>query len=111
MPLDNARRQVKGYVERYNNVRLNSTVAYIAPRTCSPGDSRRYMPGGIGRWRRRENSGRFVSSRLREERKGQSPVTRELAGRRACKHYAFTRDLSAWPVLIYELPIRLLVSP
>jgi len=28
--------QVKGYVERYNNVRLKSTIAYIAPRTCSP---------------------------------------------------------------------------
>jgi len=30
------------------------------------------MPSGIGSWRRHENSGRFVGSRLREERKGQS---------------------------------------
>jgi hypothetical protein len=28
------------------------------------------MPSGIGSWRRRENSGRFVGSRLREERRG-----------------------------------------
>jgi len=28
------------------------------------------MPNGIGSWRRRENSGRFVGSRLREERRG-----------------------------------------
>src|SRR5438046_306661 len=32
------------------------------------------MPSGIGSWRRRENSGRLVGSRLREERRG--PVFR-----------------------------------
>jgi len=47
LSLEDAPRQVKGYVEHYNNV----------------------MPSGIGSWRRRENSGRFVGSRLREERK------------------------------------------
>ena len=31
LSLDNARRQVQGYVEHYNNVRLNSAVAYITP--------------------------------------------------------------------------------
>ena len=30
------------------------------------------MPSGIGSWRRRENSGRFVGSRLLEERRGLS---------------------------------------
>src|SRR5260370_11747501 len=32
------------------------------------------MPSGIGSWKKRENSGRFIANRLREERKGQSPV-------------------------------------
>ena len=58
------------------------------------------MPSGIGSCRRRENSGGFVGSRLREERKGQSPVNphREPAsGRvlRVCKHYAVREDLSS----------------
>jgi hypothetical protein len=38
--------------------------------TCTPGGGRRSMPPGIGSWRRRENSGRFAGSRLREERRG-----------------------------------------
>src|SRR2546425_5165922 len=33
-------------------------------------DSHGAMPRGIGNWRRRENSGRLVASRLREERRG-----------------------------------------
>jgi hypothetical protein len=28
---DDARRLVEGYVERYNNVRLNSAIGYITP--------------------------------------------------------------------------------
>jgi transposase InsO family protein len=32
LSLDDARRQVKGYVEHYNNVRLNSAIGYIAPK-------------------------------------------------------------------------------
>jgi transposase InsO family protein len=39
-------------------------------RTCSPGVSRRSTPSGIGSWRKRENSGRFVGSGPREERRG-----------------------------------------
>ena len=31
MSLDDARRLVGGYVEHYNNVRLNSAIGYIAP--------------------------------------------------------------------------------
>ena len=32
LSLDDARRLVQGYVERYNNVRLNSAVGYITPK-------------------------------------------------------------------------------
>jgi hypothetical protein len=39
------------------------------------------MPNGIGSWRRRENSGRFVGSRLREERRG--PVFGQAKHRRS----------------------------
>ena len=45
------------------------------------------MPSGIGSWRRRENSGRFVASRLREERIGQSrvgPPSRNLPRAESC---------------------------
>ncbi len=31
LSLEDARRLVEGYVERYNNVRLNSAIGYIAP--------------------------------------------------------------------------------
>jgi hypothetical protein len=33
---------------------------------CSPGISRRFRPSGIGSWRRRGNSGRFVASGPRD---------------------------------------------
>jgi Integrase core domain len=32
LSLDDARRLVEGYVEHYNNVRLNSAIGYIAPK-------------------------------------------------------------------------------
>ena len=51
----------------YNNVRRQTT--------CPPGVRRRSTPRGIGSWRRRENSARFVGSRLRDERR--SPVSRQ----------------------------------
>ena len=45
LSLDDAWRLVEGYVEHYNNVRLNSTVGYITPeghaRRASGGDPRR----------------------------------------------------------------------
>src|SRR5258708_39861139 len=40
------------------------------------------MPSAIGSWRRRENSGRFIPNRLREERKGQFPVNSLLRSSR-----------------------------
>jgi len=56
--------------KHYNNARLKSDIGYSHPGACSPGVSGRSMPSGIGSWRRPENSGKFVGSRLHKERKG-----------------------------------------
>jgi len=37
LSLDDARRLVKGYVEHYNNVRLNSAIGYITPKDILAG--------------------------------------------------------------------------
>ncbi|MBI3208116.1 MAG: IS3 family transposase, partial [Candidatus Solibacter usitatus] len=37
LSLDDARRQVQGYVERYNNIRLNSATGYITPKDMLAG--------------------------------------------------------------------------
>jgi putative transposase len=37
LSLEDARRLVKGYVEHYNNVRLNSAVGYITPKDMLAG--------------------------------------------------------------------------
>jgi hypothetical protein len=42
-----------------------------------PRISRRFRPSGIGSWRRRGNSGRFVTSRPRDGRYGILPVRRQ----------------------------------
>ena len=59
---------MEGYVEHYNNVRLNSAIGYITPKDMLAGVSRRSMQREIGNWRRRESSGRFAGARLRKER-------------------------------------------
>ena len=46
--MDEAPRLVQGYVEHYNNIRLNSAISYITPRGYAgrtpAGDSRRTRP-------------------------------------------------------------------
>ena len=37
LPLDDARRLVQGYVEHYNNTRLNSAIGYITPKDMLAG--------------------------------------------------------------------------
>jgi len=59
LSLDDARRLVEGYVEHYNNVRLNSAVGYITPKDMLAGRQqllgrlrRDYRPHfGVGRFR------------------------------------------------------------
>jgi transposase InsO family protein len=41
LSLEEARRLVKGYVEHYNNVRLNSIIGYIAPKDMLAGHQQR----------------------------------------------------------------------
>jgi len=41
LSLDDARCLVQGYVEHYNNVRLNSAIGHITPKTCWRGASRK----------------------------------------------------------------------
>ena len=50
LSLDDARRLVSGYVDHYNDVRLNSATGYITR-------------SATGSWRRPGNNGRFVASR------------------------------------------------
>jgi hypothetical protein len=66
---EDARRLLEGYVEHYNNVRLNSAIGYITPKDMLAAGSRRSTPGGIGSWEPRGNNGRFVASRPREKAK------------------------------------------
>ena len=69
LSLEDARRLVEGYVEHYNDVRLNSAIGYITPKDMLAGVSRRSTPRGIGSWRRRGNNGRFVATRPRGKAK------------------------------------------
>jgi hypothetical protein len=48
LSLEDARRLVKGYVEHYNDVRLNSAICSSRRRTCSPVISGRFRPSGEG---------------------------------------------------------------
>jgi len=57
---------VQGYVEHYNNVRLNSAIGYITPKDMLAGHQQEIQAERIGSWRRRGNSGRFVASRPRD---------------------------------------------
>lgn len=58
LSLEDARRLVKGYVEHYNNVRLNSAIGYITPKDMLAGHQQEIRSSGIGSWKRRGNSGR-----------------------------------------------------
>ena len=61
--LEDARRLVEGYVEHYNDVRLNSAIGYIRPKDSSPAVSTRSMLSATGSWRRRGSNGRFAASK------------------------------------------------
>jgi hypothetical protein len=106
LSLDDAQRLVLGYVERYNNVRLNRTVllATSRRRTCSPAVSRRSMRSEIGSWKGHENSGRFVGSRPREE-EADKPIFGR--GGRSSKRYAVREDLAIELVRSQEMLVCL----
>jgi hypothetical protein len=57
---------VEGYVEHYNNVRLNSAIGYITPKDMLAGISGRFRPSGIESWKQRGNSGRIAAGGPRD---------------------------------------------
>jgi len=63
LSLDDARGLVQGYVDHYNNVRLNSATGTSRRRTCRWAGSKRSTRSVTGSWRRRGSNGRFVASK------------------------------------------------
>ena len=64
LSLADVRRLVDGYVDQYNNVRLNSATGYITPKDMlALGGNRRSTRSATGSWRRRGSKGRFVASK------------------------------------------------
>jgi putative transposase len=66
LSLEDARRLVEGYVEHYNNVRLNSAIGYITPKDMLAGHQQEIQASGIGSWTRRRNSGRIAARGRRD---------------------------------------------
>jgi hypothetical protein len=67
LSLEDARRLVKGYVEHYNNVRLNSAIGNITPKDMLAGHQQDiFRPSGIESWKRRGNTGRIAASGPRD---------------------------------------------
>jgi hypothetical protein len=64
---DDARRLVNGYVDHYNNVRLNSATSYITPKDMVAGRQQEIHVSATGSWTRRGSTGGFVGSRLHEK--------------------------------------------
>jgi hypothetical protein len=82
LSLDDARRLIEGYVERYNNVRLNSAIGYIAPKDMLAGRQQEIHAERDRKLEAARNRGRYVGSRPREKAKpqvsGGSRVTDEI---------------------------------
>ena len=66
LSLEDARRLVEGYVEHYNNARLNSAIGYITPKDMLAGHQQEIQAGAIGSWKRRGNSERIAASGPRD---------------------------------------------
>src|SRR5271167_2076082 len=81
-PLEAARRLVEGYVEHYNNVRLNSAIGCITPKDMLAGHQQEIHADRDRKLERRDNNSRFVASRPREKAKmlvsGRFHVTDEV---------------------------------
>jgi transposase InsO family protein len=58
LSLDDARRQVRGFVDHYNKVRLNSATGYITPKDMLAG-LQQEIRNATGSWRRPGSNGRF----------------------------------------------------
>ena len=94
LSLDDARRLVEGYVEHYNDVRLNSAIGYITPKDMLAGRQQEIHADRDRKLEEaRKNSGSFVA-RLRKNEDLQPTYYRGSSGRvlSVRKHYAVTRD-------------------
>ena len=67
LSLDDARRQVSGYVDHYNNVRLNSATGYVTPKDMLAGRQQGIHAERIGSWKWPGSNGGFVASRLLDQ--------------------------------------------
>jgi len=63
LSLDDARRLVSGYVDHYNNVRLNSATGYITPKDMLTGRQQEIHAERDRKLEERGSNGRFVASK------------------------------------------------
>src|SRR5262249_1684300 len=63
LSLEDARRLVEGYVDHYNNVRLNSATGYVTPKDMLAGGGKRSTRSVTGSWKRPGSNDRFVDSK------------------------------------------------
>ena len=81
LSLEDARRLVEGYVEHYNNVRLNSATGYITPKDVLAGCQQEIHVNATASWKLPDSNTRVTASKPREGRSGQPPrcrTTKEL---------------------------------
>jgi hypothetical protein len=72
LSLEDARRLMAGYIEHYNNVRLNSAICLITPKDMLAGRQEEIHAERDRSQRRREKQRQIRRSRLREERRSLS---------------------------------------
>jgi hypothetical protein len=74
LSLEDARRLVKGYVEHYNNVRLNSAIGYITPKDMLAGHQQEIQA---------ERDRKLEAAREQRKDRGQQIVENDLTPPRA----------------------------
>ena len=67
LSLEDARRLVEGYVEHYNNVRLNSATGYITLNEMLAGRSGRSTRNATASWKPPDSNASVTASTPREE--------------------------------------------
>ena len=61
--MEDARRLIQSYVDRYNTVRLHSAIGYVTPQDIWRDYKRRFRRRAIVSWKRLAGNGNFVGSR------------------------------------------------
>ena len=73
--LEDAKRLIQQFVDRYNNVRLHSAIGYVTPMDMLRADRSRFTLSKTASWKPPDSNVR-VAGKLREERSGQPPRCR-----------------------------------